>query len=184
MRDIKSSIFRALAILLLLVAAVLFCIAMVDIVYTTEEQEIHGYWILLTGWLGFLFFQFGWYANPLTVLALLLMKRHPWWALLTSALALLCMSQAFLFYEIPTDAKGSTIAIVSRGIGFYAWVGMIACVFYAIIMRLIYRVFKREHSTFDSTAKSTLAPRYAAQNSINTVPLSYPSGAISTKTNP
>ncbi len=184
MRDIKSSIFRALAILLLLVAAILFCIAMVDTVYTTEEHEIRGYWILLTGWLGFLFFQFAWYANPLTVLALLVMRRHPWWALITSVLALLCMSQAFLFYEIPSDAKGGTIAIVSRGMGFYAWIGMIACVFYAIVVRLIYRTFKRDIAAADTTVHSTLAPRYAAQNSINTTPLSFPSGAISTKTNP
>jgi len=184
MRDFKSSIFRALTILLLLIAAILFCIAMVDIVYTTEEKGIHGYWILLTGWLGFLFFQFAWYANPLTVLSLLLMKRHPWWALIVSAMALLCMSQAFLFYEIPSDAKGNTISIISRGVGFYCWIAMIACVFYAIVMRLIYRAFKRDSNTAAPLAKSTLAPRYAAQNSINTTPLSFPSGAISTKTNP
>jgi len=184
MRDFKTSIFRALTILLLLIAAVLFCIAMVDTAYTTEERTIHGYWILLTGWLGFLFFQFAWYANPLTVLSLLLMKRRPWWALLASGLALLCMSQAFLFYEIPSDAKGNTIAIISRGIGFYCWIGMIACVFYAVIMRLIYRAFKRDNATSAPVVKSTLAKRYAAQNSINTTPLSFPSGAISTKTNP
>lgn len=184
MKDFKSSIFRALAILLLLVAAVLFCIAMVETVYTTEEQGIYGYWVLLTGWLGFLFFQFAWYANPLTALSLLLMRRSPWWALFTSTLALLCMSQAFLFYEIPTDAKGNTIAILSRGTGFYCWIGMVTCVFYAVIMRLIYRALKRGNGTAEPTAKSILAARYAAQNSINTTPLSYPSGAVSTKTNP
>ena len=184
MRDFKSSVFRALTILLLLVAAVLCCIAIVDTVYTTEEQAIRGYWILLTGWLGFLFFQFAWYANPLTILSLLLMKKHPWWALITSALALLCMSQAFLFYEIPSDAKGSAIAIVSRGTGFYCWIGMISCVFYAVIMRLIYRAFERDHDTVEKTVQSTLATRYAAQNSINNAPLSFPNEAISTKTNP
>lgn len=184
MRDFKSSIFRALAVLLLIVAAILFCIAMVDTVYTTKDQGIQGYWIFLTGWLGFLFFQFAWYANPLTVLALLLMRKHPWYALLSSALALLCMSQAFLFYEIPADAKGNTIAIISRGVGFYCWVAMVACVFYAVIMILIYRAFKRDFDAVSPKAKSELVARYAAQNSINTAPLSYPSGAISTKTNP
>ncbi|MGB1311206.1 MAG: hypothetical protein ACPG47_08340 [Leucothrix sp.] len=184
MRDFKSSIFRALTILLLLIAAVLFCISMVEIVYVTEEKGIHGYWILLTGWLGFLFFQFAWYANPLTVLSLLLMRQRPWWALLAGACALLCMSQAFLFHEIPTDAQGNTIAIVSRGAGFYCWVGMVCCIFYAIVMRLIYRALKRDSVAPKAPANSTLAPRYAAQNSINTVPLSYPNGVISTKTNP
>ena len=184
MRDSKSSIFRALAILLLLVAAILFCIAMVETVYTTEAQDIHGYWVLLTGWLGFLFFQFAWYANPLTVLAILLMRKDPWWALITSALALLCMSQAFLFYGIPSDTKGNTIEILSRGTGFYCWVGMIICVFYAVIMTLIYRAFKRDNDSTEPTINSTLAVRYAAQNTINTVPLSYPSEVLSTKTNP
>lgn len=184
MKDFKSSIFRALAILLLLVAAILFCISMVDIVYTTEEQAIYGYWVLLTGWLGFMFFQFAWYANPLTVLTLLLMRRHPWWALLTGALALLCMSQAFLFYEIPSNAKGDTIAIISRGNGFYCWVGMVTCVFYAVVMTLIYRALKRDDVKTKPVVNSTLPARYAAQNSINTTPLSFPSSAISTKTNP
>jgi len=184
MRDFKSSIFRALTILLLLVAAALFCIAMVDVVYTTKDQAIHGYWILVTGWLGFLFFQFAWYANPLTVLSLLLMRRNPWMALVASTLALLCMSQAFLFFEIPSDIHGNTIAITSRGLGFYCWVGMVACIFYAVVLTLVYRFFKKDHQATESTAKSTLAPRYAAQNSINTAPLSYPNHAISTKTNP
>mgnify|MGYP000153257397 CR=1 FL=1 len=185
MRDLKSSIFRALVILLLLAAAVLFCIAMVETVYVTDEQlSVYGYWILLTGWLGFVFFQFAWYANPLIILTLLLMKNRPWWALLAGALALLCMSQGFLFYEIPSDAQGNTIAIVSRGVGFYCWVGMVTCVFYAVIMRLVYRKFKNDSDKVEPKVTSTLPARYAAQNSINTVPLSYPSGAISTKTNP
>ena len=200
MKDFKSSIFRALSVLLLIIAAILFCIAMVDTVYTTTEQAIRGYWILLTGWLGFLFFQFAWYANPLTVLAVLLMRKHPWWALISSALALLCMSQAFLFYEIPSDAKGNTIAILSRGAGFYCWATMVACVFYSIIMLLIYRAMKRSAETTVIPVKSELVARYAAQNSFNPglastpkaastskptqAPLSYPSGAISTKSNP
>lgn len=184
MRDFKSSIFRALAILLLLVATILFCIAMVDTVYTTSEQSIQGYWILLTGWLGFLFFQLAWYANPLTMLSLLLIRKKPWLALISSTLALLCMSQAFLFYEIPSDAKGNTIEILSRGVGFYCWIGMVSCVFYSIIMMLIYRACKRDHRTKSVEPCSSLASRYVAQNSINTVPLSFPNVAISTKKNP
>ncbi len=185
MRDTKSSIFRGLAILLLLAAAISFCIAIVDVVYTTEEQDVHGYWILLAGWLGFLFFQFAWFANPLTVLSLLLMRKHPWWALFVSALALMCMAQAFLFSEIPTDTHGNTTTIISRGVGFYCWIASIVCVFYAVVMSLIYNASKRDVGTMEETPiNSTLAPRYAAQNSINTVPLSYPSHAISTKSNP
>ena len=184
MKDLKSPIFRALVILLLLAAAILFCISMVDTIYVTEERDIHGYWILLTGWLGFLFFQFAWYANPLTVLSLLLMKRRPWGALMAGILAMLCMSQAFLFHEIPSDTDGNAAAILSKGLGFYCWIGMISCVFYATIARLIYRALKQGDATLESPATSTLPARYAAQNSINTVSLSYPSDVISTKSNP
>ncbi len=144
MRDFKSSIFRALALLFLLAAGVLFCIAQVETVFVTTERAVQGYWIMLVGWMGFMIFQFAWFANPLALLSLLLIRKHPWWALATSILSLLCLSQAFLFSEIPTDTSGQSIAVVSRGIGFYCWVGSIACVFYGTIMMLIYRAFKRD----------------------------------------
>lgn len=189
MRDLKSSVFRGIAILLLLAAAILFCIAMVETAYVTTQQPIQGYWIFLIGWMGFLIFQFAWYANPLTLLAVLLMRKHPWWALLASTLALLCMSQAFLFNEIPTDASGNTIAILARKNGFYSWIAMIICVFYADIMVLIYRAFDRDveqsdvHKTPSSIliTKETLLP---AETSYKQPPLSFPNGAISTRSNP
>lgn len=153
MRDFKTSIFRALAILFLLAAGVLFCIALVETAFVTTEQAVKGYWIMLVGWMGFMIFQFAWFANPLALLSLLLIRKHPWWALLTSVLSLACLSQAFLFSEIPTDTSGQNIAIVSRGIGFYCWVGSIACVFYGAIMMLIYRAFKRDAMRADLSAQ-------------------------------
>ncbi|PID47139.1 MAG: hypothetical protein CSB47_00990 [Proteobacteria bacterium] len=187
MRDLKSSVFRGLSILFLLTAAALFCVAMVDTVYVTTEQAIRGYWIFVTGWLGFLIFQFAWYANPLTLMALLLMRRHPWWALLCSILALIAMSQAFLFQEIPTDTLGNTIQILSRGLGFYCWVGMVACVFYAIVMLLIYRMFKRDYERHNQLPSSILisdAPTSTLKPVPPQPPLSYPPGVISTRSNP
>lgn len=186
MRDLKSSVFRGIAILLLLAAAVLFCVAMVETAYVTTEQAISGYWIFITGWLGFLIFQFAWYANPLTLMALLLMRRRPWWALLSSGLALVAMSQAFLFQEIPMDTSGNTIAIASRGVGFYCWIAMVTCVFYAVIAILIYRAFKRDAEKANNISSPTLVADHPsnAPPSPASQPLSFPTGAISTRTNP
>lgn len=187
MRDLKSSVFRGLGILLLLAAGVLFCIALVETAYITTEQAVHGYWIFITGWLGFLIFQFAWYANPLTFITLLLMRRHPWWALLCSGFALAAMSQAFLFQEIPTDASGNTIAIVSRGIGFYCWTASITCVFYANIMLLIYRAFQRDYERTHKQPGSILVsniPTSVPKSTHNGPLLSFPDGAISTRSNP
>ncbi|WP_022950525.1 hypothetical protein [Leucothrix mucor] len=156
MRDFKTSIFRALALLFLLAAGVLFCIALVETVFVTTEQAVQGYWIMLVGWMGFMIFQFAWFANPLALLALLLIRKRPWWALATSVLSLLCLSQAFLFSEIPTDTSGQSIAVVSRGIGFYCWVASIACVFYGTIMMLIYRAFKRDAMLVSSSVSETV----------------------------
>ena len=187
MRDLKSSVFRGIAILLLLISAVLFCVSMVETTYVTTEQSIRGYWIFVTGWMGFIIFQFAWYANPLSFMALLLLRKHPWWALLSSGLALLAMSQAFLFNEIPMDTSGNTIAILSRGVGFYSWIAMNGCVFYAIIMMLIYRAFKRDFEKANNLPSSVLvsdAPVSTLQSPPTVQPLSFPSGAISTRSNP
>lgn len=187
MRDLKSSVFRSISILLLISSAILFCVSMVEITYVTTEQSIRGYWIFITGWLGFIIFQFAWYANPLSLLALLLMRKRPWWALLCSGLALIAMAQAFLFNEIPTDTSGNTISILSRETGFYCWVIMHGCVFYAIIMILIYRAFKRDYEKTNNLPSSILvsdAPASTLKPPPLNQPLSFPSGAISTRSNP
>ena len=187
MRDIKTSIFRGLTILLLLIAAVLFLLSMADTVFVTSEQPIQGYWVLLTGWMGFVIFQFAWYANPLTLLALLLFRRKTLWALVASTLAVVCLSQAFMFEEIPVDTSGKSLEILARGAGFYYWVGTVACVFYANIMMLVYRAFKRELVTSPPDVPSSIL--VADQNLHSTsmpqvTSLSFPDGAISTRSNP
>ena len=187
MRELKSSVFRGIAILFLLIAATLFCIAMVETAYITTQQPIQGFWIFLTGWMGFLMFQFAWYANPLTALSLLLLRKHPWWALLSSALALLCMSQAFFFYEIPIDTSGQTIPIVARGLGFYCWVASTICTFYAVIMLLVYRSFKHRTVTLRSpdtvaSDQTNATPAFTSSNEV--AKLSVPPTLISTRSNP
>ena len=186
MRDIKTSIFRGLTILLLLIAAVLFVLSMVDTAFVTSQQEVQGYWVMLTGWMGFVIFQFAWYANPLTLISLLLFRKKTGWALLSSSLALVCLSQAFMFTEIPIDTSGESIDIVSRGAGFYYWVGMVSCVFYACIMMVVYRALKKDFiETQPDLPSSILVEDQNLHSSMPQVTsLSFPDGAISTRSNP
>jgi hypothetical protein len=186
MRDLKTSIFRGLTILLLLIAAVLFLLSMADTVFVTTQQPIKGYWVLLTGWMGFVIFQFAWFANPLTLLSLLLFRRRTGWALVSSSLALICLSQAFMFDNIPVDTTGKSIEILARGGGFYYWVGMVACVFYACIMMMVYRALKKDLIKSPPEIPSSIL--VADQNLHGSMPqvtsLSFPDGAISTRSNP
>ena len=186
MRDLKTSIFRGLTILLLLIAAVLFLLSMADTVFVTTQQPIKGYWVLLTGWMGFVIFQFAWFANPLTLLSLLLFRRRTGWALFSSTLALICLSQAFMFSEIPVDTSGESVKIIARGGGFYYWVGMVGCVFYACIMMMVYRALKKELIKSPPEIPSSIL--VADQNLHGSMPqvtsLSFPDGAISTRSNP
>lgn len=186
MRDIKTSIFRGLTILLLLIAAVLFLLSMADTALITSQQAIKGYWVLLTGWMGFVIFQFAWFANPLILLSLMLFRRKTGWALVASTLALICSSQAFLFADIPVDTSGKSIEVLSRGNGFYYWVGMVACVFYANIMMLVYKALNKELVKSPPQAPSSIL--VADQNLHSSMPqntsLSFPDGVISTRSNP
>lgn len=187
MRDLKTSIFRGLTILLLIVAAVLFVLSMADTTFVTTEQPIKGYWVLLTGWMGFVIFQFAWFANPLTLLALMLFRRRTGWALVASTLALICLSQAFMFENIPLDTTGKSMEIVARGAGFYYWVGMVACVFYATIMMFVYRVLKKELVSAPPETPSSIlvADQNLHSSSMPQVTsLSFPDGVISTRSNP
>ena len=186
MRDLKTSIFRGLTILLLLIAAVFFVLSMADTAFVTTQQPIKGYWVLLTGWMGFVIFQFAWFANPLILLSLMLFRRKTKWALVASALALICLSQAFMFADIPVDTSGVSIEVVARGNGFYYWVGMVACVFYANIMMLVYRALSKELVKSPPQAPSSIL--VADQNLHSSMPqntsLSFPNGVISTRSNP
>ena len=192
-RDLKSSTFRAIAILLLLAAAVLFCMALADEAIITSEQPIKGFWILLTGWMGFIIFQFSWYANPLALMSVLLMRRRPVWSLLASGIALLLVAQAFLFDEIPTVKPDEPIMVLARGTGFYLWIASIISLFYACIFMVIYRRFTRvglkEYET--DTDRAILSPYPAAAKTAQPAKqtkqpttLSYPRSAISTSSNP
>ena len=98
-----------------------FVISLFSNVFFTPDEDIRGYWVFITGWLGILFLQFAWYANPLNLIALLLVNQSPRTALLLSLLALVLASETFLFYEIPTGINQEKMYIQELGSGFFIW---------------------------------------------------------------
>ncbi len=87
----------------------------------TSSEDIQGIWILLIGWMGIIIFQFSWFANPLNLLAMLLMTKRPLAAFLLSIIAFLLASQAFSFSEIPAGLNNEKVFIKDMGLGFYFW---------------------------------------------------------------
>jgi hypothetical protein len=88
-----------------------------------------GYLILLTGWLGPLGGQFGWYANPFMLWAIgrLLFNKRP--GVIPAIISLGLALSALAWKTTPTDNGYNTIC--NRHLGFYVW---IACaVFLAIV---------------------------------------------------
>lgn len=90
-------------------------------VFFTSAEDIFGFWVLITGWMGLAFLQLAWYANPINLLVLLLAAEHPKVAFLLSLLGLAVASCSFLFYEIPTGINYEKVFIKEFGIGFYFW---------------------------------------------------------------
>lgn len=99
----------------------LFVFSLLVTSFFTSNEDIQGYWILMLGWIGLIIFQFSWYANPLNLLALLLVNERPVISLLLSSIAFLLASQTFLFSEIPTGISHGKIYIKEFGLGFYFW---------------------------------------------------------------
>ncbi len=108
----KVSIFTALF---------LFALSLMLTSIFTSGEDVQGYWILLMGWAGLLIFQFSWFANPINLLALLLLQQQPKMALLLSSFAFIFASQSFLLSEIPTGISHGKIFIKELGLGFYLW---------------------------------------------------------------
>ena len=107
--------------LILFTGTVFFIISLFFISLFTSSQDLQGIWLLLIGWIGLVFFQFAWFANPLNLLALLLIKKQPILALCLSIFALILASQSINFSEIPIGINQERIFIKEMGPGFYFW---------------------------------------------------------------
>jgi hypothetical protein len=112
----------------------------------TSAEDIRGFWILITGWMGLFFFQLAWYANPLNILAFLLVLRHPRLSVLLSLVALFLASETFLFYEIPTGINQEKLYITELGLGFYFWYFAQVMFFITLMMKLLWKSSKDDYS--------------------------------------
>ncbi|HFC91305.1 MAG TPA: hypothetical protein ENJ51_00685 [Leucothrix mucor] len=137
MQDIRLPILKTIALTLIGLAVFLFFISLFEPVFITEDKPVKGYWIFAMGWMGFAIFQFAWYANLLSLLAVLLMFKHPVRAFLLSLFSLLLAAESFLFDEIPLGSGKASIAIIDNNIGLYLWIGAHCAVLYAAVLMLI-----------------------------------------------
>jgi hypothetical protein len=132
MKDIRLTMLKAIALILIGLALFLFFISLFEPVFITTEQPVLGYWIFAMGWMGFIILQFAWYANLLSFLSLLLMFKYPIRAFFLSLFSLLLATESFLFNEILYNVK-----IIDIDIGLYLWMGAHCAVLYASILMLI-----------------------------------------------
>lgn len=107
-------------------------------------DNIQGVWILIAGWLGLLIFQLSWFANPLNLLAVLLITKRPILALVLSTIAFLLASQTFSFSEIPAGLNYEKIFIKEMGLGFYFWYFSHGLFLFAISTEALIKVKKNE----------------------------------------
>ncbi|QTR48818.1 hypothetical protein [Candidatus Thiothrix anitrata] len=115
----------------LFLGSLVWIIALFLPVFHTTNGVVMGYWVLATGWMGFMVFQFAWYANLLELLGILLISRRPNWAMGLAVAGILLAGQAFWFEEIPRDT--GTMHVVRLGLGFWLWyVGLLLITFSVI----------------------------------------------------
>lgn len=108
-----------LSSLVLFVAGILWIASFALPVFKTDVGDIQGYWVFAMGWLGFVIFQFAWYANLLMLLAIFLMYTSPLRSALVAAVGLLVATQAFWFTSIPSSTAEAMV--MGYGLGFWCW---------------------------------------------------------------
>jgi hypothetical protein len=108
---------------------------------TSSDMEVWpGFQVLMMGWLGLLFKQIAWYANPVMVLSLIFLLCRRWLAATVIALAALALAANTLVLfstELPADeANVNKLRLEYLGPGFYSWVAsIVAIIIGAIILR-------------------------------------------------
>ncbi len=107
--------------LLIIIGLICFSLSLYQVALFTSGDDLYGVWILLIGWIGLVIFQLSWLANPLNLLALLLLSSKPKLSLLLTLIAFLLASQTFYFTEIPVGLNQEKIYIKELGLGFYLW---------------------------------------------------------------
>lgn len=132
-----SSLYKLLENIFVFLGLACFCLSLFLPIFYTSAEDIYGFWVFITGWVGVVFIQFAWFANPFNLLALLLAQGHPRIAFILSCLALSLASCSFIFYEIPTGINHEKVFIQEFGFGFYLWYAAQILVLLALLIRLI-----------------------------------------------
>ena len=132
--DMHDHSLMSLSFATFLLAVVLFIASLFLPVFITQTNDIQGYWVLAMGWLGFVAFQFAWYAAPFAILAVYISRKSPQFGLVLSVIAILMASEAFLFTEVPF---GKNDKVLDYGSGFYVWYLCFYLVSLSILLRLI-----------------------------------------------
>jgi len=118
----KISLLKLAENILMLIALMCFSLSLFLPIFFTSAEDINGFWVLITGWMGLIILQLAWFANPLNLLALLMANKRPRVAFLLSLLAFALASNSFIFFEIPTGINYEKVYIQEFGIGFYFWI--------------------------------------------------------------
>ena len=139
----QFSVLQLLINLCLFMGLACFTLSLFMPVFFTSSEDIFGYWVLIIGWIGGVFIQFAWYANPVQLLAFLLARNKPKIALLLSCLALLLATGSFWFFEIPTGINHEKIFITEFGLGLYIWYAAHIFFLCALISRFIQHAINR-----------------------------------------
>lgn len=130
----KPTLYKFLALLSYVCGLILFAYSLMLPALITDTKPIYGYWLLIFGPLGLLFFQIGWFGNFLSLLSMLISNRKPRIAFLLSILAILIASQAFLLDEIPF-AKPTNVTGFHDG--FYLWYSSHYIVAFGTLLQLV-----------------------------------------------
>jgi len=133
----RFSLIKTSQNICLFLSSLLFIISLFLPTFFTSGNDIYGIWVLISGWIGLAFLQLAWYANPLSLLALLVSRKSPKNALLLSMFALILASGSFYFYEIPTGINYEKVYIKELGFGFYLWFMAHIFVFLRILLSSI-----------------------------------------------
>ena len=126
------------------IAFVLFVASLFLPVFLAQTHDIYGYWVLILGWMGFIVFQFAWFAAPLAILAIHLSKKSPQLAFFLSIIVIIIASEAFLFSKVPLQ---ETQEILGYGLGFYLWYAS----FYIVSLGLLHKLVLWGSSTVEES---------------------------------
>ncbi len=118
----RISFFQLASNISIFMGLLCFTVALFLPALYTSSEDIYGFWVLVTGWMGLAILQFAWFANPLNLLSLLLTHQNPRIAFLIGVLSMIVACNAFYFYEIPTGINYEKTYIREFGLGFYTWI--------------------------------------------------------------